>query len=383
MPQPTPYDRQNSFSLHSAQNPSSPQRGTDLDIEFNAVKVSLDETQGNLKRIQSDDGRLAPGSVGRDQLDSSITIGFKSPLPWTTDTLYTVDVSTVFNEAKFYTALETHTSGAVFDASKWRLVADLSVAAALPDGGVTEAKIADAAVTSAKIATNAVVNSKIGASAVTTAKIADAAVTLVKMAAAVPAQLRDLILPAGLGPLPWSGASLPDGWDWADGGVLLSDTAFPALRQRYIDDSFPHGQDGSGNPKKPDGKGRSIFGKDNMGGSAAGRLTSAGSGVDGTTLGATGGAQSVVLVQANLPNVTFATAVAAGQGSHRHSYSVGQSAANGFETGPNPHLGSNAGTNTGFATLPAMTGTTPSGGSDTAHNNVPPALVCNLIIKAH
>ena len=41
----------------------------------------------------------------------------------------------------------------------------------------------------------------------------------------------------------------------------------------------------------PDLRGRTLFGKDDMGGTAAARLTSAGSGVDGLTLGAVGGSQ--------------------------------------------------------------------------------------------
>ncbi len=182
MAQPTPYDRQNSFALFSAENPGEPHSGTTLDTEFNAVKVALDETQSNLALIQDDDGRLARASVGRDQLDSSITIGFASPTPWAADTLYTADIDTVFHEAIFYTCIETHTSSASFDPSKWFLIADLSAAAALPDGGVTEAKLADGAVTASKIAANAVGTSKIPTGAVTTPKLADQAVSTDKLA---------------------------------------------------------------------------------------------------------------------------------------------------------------------------------------------------------
>lgn len=183
MAQPTPYDRQNSFALFSAENPGEPHSGTTLDAEFNAVKVALDETQSNLALIQDDDGRLARASVGRDQLDSSITIGFESPTPWETGKDYSEGVSTVFQEAIFYTCIETHTSSVSFDPSKWFLIADLSVAAALPDGGVTEAKIADGAVTPAKLATNAVSTSKLASSAVSTPKIQDQAINTDKLAA--------------------------------------------------------------------------------------------------------------------------------------------------------------------------------------------------------
>jgi len=49
--------------------------------------------------------------------------------------------------------------------------------------------------------------------------------------------------------------------------------------------------DGSTTYTLPDFRGRTLFGKDNMGGSAANRLTAAVSGVTGTTLGAVGGDQ--------------------------------------------------------------------------------------------
>jgi hypothetical protein len=392
MAQPAPYDRQVSFALFSAENPSKPPNGINLDTEFNAVKVSLDETQANLKMLQADDGRLAPGSVGREQLDSSITIGFESPEPWAPNTNYTVDISTVFNEAIFYTAAETHTSGATFDPAKWRLVADLSVAAALPDGGVTEAKLADGSVTASKIATNAVSQSKIASNSITNAKIADQTIEFAKFAADTPADIRDAILPAGLGPFPHSLPDLPAGWDWADGGVLLSNTAFPNLRQAYIAAGFPHGQDGSGNPKKPDCKGRSVFGKDNMGGGAAGRLTSAGSGVDGLTLGATGGHETATLSTSNLPPYTPAGGVT--NGAITSTATVGGNPALGgngafivLNSGNGvfvPYTGNGVnGISVASSQAPSTFAGTAQGGTSAPVATVPPALVCNMIIKAH
>lgn len=183
MAAPTPYDRATSFRLFSAQNPTTPQSGTSLDQEFDAIKVSMDETQSNLALIQNADGRLANASVGRVQLDSSVTIGFESPTPWATATEYTT-VSTVFHDAIFYTCLEAHTSGDFatdLAADKWLLVADLSVAAALADGSVTEAKLADSAVTANKIQTGAVTNSKLATGAVTAVKIQDDSVITSKI----------------------------------------------------------------------------------------------------------------------------------------------------------------------------------------------------------
>ena len=51
--------------------------------------------------------------------------------------------------------------------------------------------------------------------------------------------------------------------------------------------------DGSTTYTMPDFRGRALFGKDDMGGSAANRITAAVSGVNGTTLGAAGGDQAM------------------------------------------------------------------------------------------
>lgn len=65
----------------------------------------------------------------------------------------------------------------------------------------------------------------------------------------------------------------------------------------------------------PDLRGRSLFGDDNMGGSTAGRITSAGSGITGTTIGQTGGAETVTLARANLPNDSITSGE---ESSHTH-----------------------------------------------------------------
>jgi microcystin-dependent protein len=51
----------------------------------------------------------------------------------------------------------------------------------------------------------------------------------------------------------------------------------------------------------PDLRGRSVAGKDNAGGTPANRLTSAGSGVDATKVGLTGGGQAHTLTTAHMP----------------------------------------------------------------------------------
>lgn len=62
--------------------------------------------------------------------------------------------------------------------------------------------------------------------------------------------------------------------------------------------------DGSTTFNLPDLRGRIAAGRDDMGGSSASRLTSGGSGINGTILGAPGGQQAVGLVTAHLPPYT-------------------------------------------------------------------------------
>lgn len=193
MAQPAPYNRQNSFTLLAAESPSDPYTGADLDEEFNAIKVTLDEALTNLALIQRDDGDLANGSVGNDQLSSTVNLGLDPPTAWVTAHAYIVDQA-VFNGALLYRCLVAHTSGTFatdLAAAKWLLVADFTAAALAPGAigttelanlAVTTAKLALLAVTPAQLATNAVTTSKITDANITTPKIADANVTLAKLA---------------------------------------------------------------------------------------------------------------------------------------------------------------------------------------------------------
>jgi microcystin-dependent protein len=145
--------------------------------------------------------------------------------------------------------------------------------------------------------------------------------------------------------------------------------------------------DGSTTFNVPDVAGRIFAINDSLSGSAAGRITTAGSGVDGSTLGSAGGAQNKTIDQTNLPNVTLTTTIASGQGSHTHTASANGSAY--FDGSNQSGRGYNVGgfqggtlaiTNTA-ATLPAMTGTTPLGGSGTALTIVPPIIVMNAFLR--
>jgi microcystin-dependent protein len=127
-----------------------------------------------------------------------------------------------------------------------------------------------------------------------------------------------------------------------------------------------------------DKRGRVGVGRDNMGGvSAAGRVTSAGSGIDAPTLGATGGAQNVTLALTQIP--AHVHDVSADQGGHNHTipFSTGYTVAGGSGTGRSIDISTPA--NTGSAD-PAITVSETAKGGGQAHTNMPPAVVCNYII---
>lgn len=146
--------------------------------------------------------------------------------------------------------------------------------------------------------------------------------------------------------LPFAGGSAPTGWLLCF-GQAVSRTTYSELFST-IGTTYGVG-DGSTTFALPDLRGRVAAGEDDMGGTAASRLTTAGSGVNGLALGATGGAQTHTLTTAQLPALTFLTTT--GTGSPSLDFS-----------GPD-NLGAY------------------SAGSGQAHNNTQPTIVLNYIIK--
>ncbi len=126
----------------------------------------------------------------------------------------------------------------------------------------------------------------------------------------------------------------------------------------------------------PDLRGRTLYGKDDMGGSAANRITNALSGITGTTLGAVGGVQSQVLTQAQMPSTaaTFTGAAHAWSGDGGN-LSV-NSGTQGTPAGPTGSFFVTGAINTVTVT-PAGT---ISAGSATAFSVTGPAGIVNKII---
>lgn len=164
----------------------------------------------------------------------------------------------------------------------------------------------------------------------------------------------DSALPAGAGPIPFAGASAPTGWLLCY-GQAISRTTYAALFAA-ISTAFGAG-DGSTTFNVPDCRGRVPAGKDDMGGVAASRLTTAGSGVNGAALGAVGGAQTHTLDTTQIP-------------AHSHG-----------ENHTGSGAGSQIGQGGGGAGTTASGISTASAGGGLAHNNTQPTIVTNYIIK--
>lgn len=84
-------------------------------------------------------------------------------------------------------------------------------------------------------------------------------------------------------------------------GQAISRTAYATLFA-ILGTTYGSG-DGSTTYNLPDKRGRISVALDNMGGTASGRITSAIGGIDGTTIGATGGGQTYTMVRSDLPNI--------------------------------------------------------------------------------
>jgi len=162
-------------------------------------------------------------------------------------------------------------------------------------------------------------------------------------------------IPAGT-VVAYAGSTAPARWLLCFGqAVSRSDYAslFTAIGTTY----------GSGNGSTtftlPDMRGRVAAGKDDMGGTAASRLTSTTITSGAATLGNSGGAQTHTLTEAQMPSHFHTTQITA---------KAFTTALDGLSGGTTNNNNQNYDSN--------------SKGSNEAHNNVQPTIILNYIIKA-
>lgn len=184
-------------------------------------------------------------------------------------------------------------------------------------------------------------------------------------------------VPVGAGMDFW-GTTAPAGWIFAY-GQALSRTTYAALFDKF-GTTFGPGN-GTTTFNVPDKRGRSSFGKDDMGGTSANRITNQSGGWEGDTLGAAGGAQTHSLTSAeNGPHDHSGTAVAVGD--HAHSVNASGTNAQVSTAQQNVTVPVASNNNTGNAGAHGHTLSINSSGSGSAHNNLPPGISCNYIIFA-
>lgn len=191
------------------------------------------------------------------------------------------------------------------------------------------------------------------------ADIGDAQVTAAKLGADV------VFLPTGC-IIPFAGSTAPTGYLLCYGQAISRTTyadLFAALGTTYGTG------DGSTTFNLPDLRGRVIAGQDDMGGSSADRLTNQTGGLDGDTLGATGGAETHTLDITEMPD-------------HHHYIGSNSRVQVGLDNGT-AYAGYSPTQYSATSTYTSNVRTTSNGTTttDEAHNNVQPTIILNYIIK--
>lgn len=169
------------------------------------------------------------------------------------------------------------------------------------------------------------------------------------------------VVPIGV-PLPYFGASAPTRHLFCY-GQAVSRTTYATLFAVF-GTTFGPG-DGSTTFNMPDLRGRALFGKDDMGGSAASRITAGVSGLDATVLGNPGGDQRL----------------------HQHTHAVNDSGHSHGIDGSLVTSGSNQNSLGGGADIvaatvhAAVTGISIANAGAGSSQNIPPAMICNWIMR--
>ena len=195
-------------------------------------------------------------------------------------------------------------------------------------------------------------------------------------------------LPAGL-VFPYAGATAPTGYLLCYGQTLGNASSgateandnyqalFDVIKTAYGNSGSEVFSNGD-TVTLPDLRGRVVAGQDDMGGVSADNLTNvAGDGLNGDTLGATGGSEKHVITTTQMPSHSHTL-----NGGLKTVQSGGNSAGTGLRIGSitsgpdNDGFGNVSSGNTAFDNFSIA-----SNGSGAAHNNVQPTIILNYIIS--
>lgn len=256
---------------------------------------------------------------------------------------------------------QTFASGDQVTAQKLQDIVDLATfddpadeSTIVKDTGTGKLKVPSNGIGSNELASDASVDAN---RAVDTNHIKDGSVTAAKLDSAA---VSVLMPTASL--MPYAGSSAPTGYLLCD-GAAISRTTYSSLFG-IVGTTYGVG-DGSTTFNIPDLRGRVIAGQDDMGGTSANRLTGQSGGLNGDTLGATGGTETHTLSTLEIP-------------AHDHDITTTfknnntNGVAGNFPTGTNQNPPNTTASNT-----EAVQNT----GGDQAHNNVQPTIILNYIIK--
>jgi microcystin-dependent protein len=269
----------------------------------------------------------------------------------------------------------------------------MTFGADIPDGSVTTAKIADSNVTAAKLDPGLVDDLSTVTPTTSDYLVLGDASDSNNIKRALISELSALLFSTGM-TMSYAGATAPTGWVLLSGRTIGS--ASSGATERANDDTqnlftqlwndFADAQcavsggrgasaaaDWAANKTiaLPDARGRTLVGKDDMGGTTASRITNGGSGITGTTLGISGGAETHTLTSAQMPVHSHGVS----DPSHAHS-TPGSTGGGGnvpYNAFNHDTWGGTAGAGTGISIQNA--------GSGNAHNNTQPSLVLNVICK--
>src|SRR5262245_51651454 len=182
-------------------------------------------------------------------------------------------------------------------------------------------------------------------------------------------------MPLG-GMIEFTGTTAPNGSFVLPFGQAISRTTYAAYFA-MVSTTYGAG-DGSTTFNVIDKRGRVSAGKDDMGGSAANRITSGGSGIIGTSLGATGGAETHTLTAAQMPVHSHGVTDLG----HAHGITPTNGLVQGPAGGFDPTSGGSHGAPANLSINSATTGiTVNNAGSGGAHNNAQPTVIVNYILR--